>query len=129
MDRLDEALTLLGVKQGHQPHQQYALLIAIQSFVGEIGDEQLGQACEGKIVQIRNAITSKAQPQSKELFEIWLVEADGRRILVRNDVTDKSHAQALVCLGNHGAAERGLLHSYVTVPVQDVAYTGEVEKV
>ncbi|MFM0527249.1 hypothetical protein PQR11_19945 [Paraburkholderia strydomiana] len=53
------------------------------------------------------------------MFEIWAVEADGNRVLVRNDVADRSLARALVSEGNNGAAIRGELHRYVAVPDPD----------
>jgi len=53
------------------------------------------------------------------MFEIWAIEADGARVLVRNDVVDQSLARALVSEGNNGAAIRGELHRYVAVPDPD----------
>ncbi|MGY6123765.1 hypothetical protein ACW9YQ_34595 (plasmid) [Paraburkholderia strydomiana] len=53
------------------------------------------------------------------MFEIWAVEADGNRVLVRNDVVDRSLARALVGEGNNGAAIRGEPHRYVAVPDPD----------
>ncbi|MEZ2310521.1 hypothetical protein AB6809_28150 [Paraburkholderia sp. RCC_158] len=55
------------------------------------------------------------------MFEIWAIEADGSRVLVRNDVVDRSLARALVSEGNNGAAIRGEPHRYVAVPDPDAA--------
>ncbi|MGY6125393.1 hypothetical protein ACW9YV_07840 [Paraburkholderia strydomiana] len=53
------------------------------------------------------------------MFEIWAIEADGKRVLVRDDVTDRQLARALVTEGNNGAAIRGEPHRYVAVPDPD----------
>jgi len=53
------------------------------------------------------------------MFEIWAIEADGNRVLVRNDVVDRSLARALVSEGNNGAAIRGEPHRYIAVPDPD----------
>jgi hypothetical protein len=50
------------------------------------------------------------------MFEIWAIEADGNRVLVRNDVMDRSLARALVSEANNGAAIRGEPHRYVAGP-------------
>jgi hypothetical protein len=47
------------------------------------------------------------------MFEIWAIEADGKRVLVRDDVAEGSLACALVNEGNNGAAIRGEPHRYV----------------
>lgn len=46
------------------------------------------------------------------MYEIWMVESDGRRVLVRDDVVDAKHAEALVEMANHGASLRGEAHRY-----------------
>jgi hypothetical protein len=53
MDRLDEALRILGVEQSQPPHWRHSLLKAIQSFAFAAGDDELGQACEAQMVRIR----------------------------------------------------------------------------
>ncbi|WP_454875540.1 hypothetical protein [Paraburkholderia xenovorans] len=53
------------------------------------------------------------------MFEIWAIEADGKRVLVRNDVVNRSLARALISEGNNGAAIRGEQHRYVAVPDPD----------
>lgn len=58
MHRLDEALKLLVVERAQQPHQQHVLLMAIQSFAMAVGDEEIEQACEAKMAEIRAAIAS-----------------------------------------------------------------------
>ncbi|WP_186138368.1 hypothetical protein [Burkholderia gladioli] len=57
------------------------------------------------------------------MFEIWAVEADGKRVLVRDDVAESSLARALVSEGNNGAAIRGMPHRYVAVPDPDAVDT------
>lgn len=54
------------------------------------------------------------------MFEIWAIEADGKRVLVRDDVAEGSLARALVSEGNNGAAIRGEPHRYVAVPDPDM---------
>ncbi|WP_186042757.1 hypothetical protein [Burkholderia gladioli] len=61
------------------------------------------------------------------MFEICLIEADGNRVLVRDDVVERSLARALVNQGNNGAAIRGEAHRYVAVPDADPA--GQVNQV
>lgn len=46
---------------------------------------------------------------------IWATEADGKRVLVRDDVAEGHLARALVSEGNNGAAIRGEPHRYVAV--------------
>lgn len=58
------------------------------------------------------------------MFEIWAIEADGKRVLVRDDVVDRSLARALVSQGNHGATVRGEPHRYVAVPDPDAVDAG-----
>lgn len=58
------------------------------------------------------------------MFEIWAIEADGKRVLVRDDVTDRQLARALVIEGNNGAAIRGESHRYVAVPDPDAVDAG-----
>ncbi|MCI3206442.1 hypothetical protein DBA20_15900 [Pandoraea capi] len=41
------------------------------------------------------------------MYEIRVVEDDGRRVLVRDDVVDSKHANALVEMASHGASLRG----------------------
>lgn len=60
MQRSDEALKLLGIERARQPHQQHVPLMAIQSFAMVVGDEELEQACEGKMVQVRAAVAANA---------------------------------------------------------------------
>ena len=50
------------------------------------------------------------------MFNIWVVEETGERVLVRENVNAEL-ARALVHSGNHGAKVRGLAHSYESVPV------------
>lgn len=50
------------------------------------------------------------------MFEIWVIKADGKRELVRDDIVDRGLARALVSEGNNGAAIRGEPHRYVAVP-------------
>ncbi|MFX1740011.1 hypothetical protein [Paraburkholderia kururiensis] len=58
MERLDEALSLLGVEQTQPPHWRHVLLMAIQSFAFASGDGELAQACELKAVQIRAEVAA-----------------------------------------------------------------------
>ncbi|MEM5440087.1 hypothetical protein [Paraburkholderia diazotrophica] len=58
------------------------------------------------------------------MFEIWAIEADGKRVLVRDDVVEGTLARALVSEGNIGAALRGEPHRYVAVPDPDSVDTG-----
>lgn len=53
------------------------------------------------------------------MFKIWAIEADGKRVLVRDDVVDRNLARALVSQGNSGAAIRGQPHRYVAAPDPD----------
>ncbi|MGS1035943.1 GNAT family N-acetyltransferase (plasmid) [Burkholderia glumae] len=53
------------------------------------------------------------------MFEIWVIEADGKRVMVRDDVADGSLARVLVSEGNSGAAIRGEARRYVAVPDPD----------
>jgi hypothetical protein len=53
------------------------------------------------------------------MFEIWAIEADGKRVLVRDDVSEGRLARALVNEGNNGTAIRGEPHRYVAVPDPD----------
>jgi hypothetical protein len=57
------------------------------------------------------------------MFEIWAIEADGKRVLVRDDVADGRLARALVSEGNNGAAIRGEPHRYVAVPDPEAVET------
>ncbi|WP_186038753.1 hypothetical protein [Burkholderia gladioli] len=57
------------------------------------------------------------------MFEIWAVEADGKRVLMRDAVAERSLARALVSEGNNGAAIRGEPHRYVAVPDLDAVDT------
>ncbi|GJH04609.1 hypothetical protein [Paraburkholderia terrae] len=57
------------------------------------------------------------------MFEIWAIEADGKRVLVRDDVAEGSLARALVSEGNNGAAIRGEPHRYIAVPDPDMVDT------
>lgn len=57
------------------------------------------------------------------MFEIWVLEADGKRERVRNDVMDPRLARALVSQGNNGAAIRGEEHRYIAVPDPDTIDT------
>lgn len=61
MDRLNEALKLLGVAQAQPPHWRHVLLMAIQSFAFASGDDELAQACETAMVQIRAEIEAASQ--------------------------------------------------------------------
>lgn len=54
------------------------------------------------------------------MYEIWCIEANGERVLVRDDVSDKILARALVDQGNHGATVGGMTHRYHVVPDPDV---------
>ncbi len=58
------------------------------------------------------------------MFEIWLIEGDGKRVLVRDDVVDLSLVRALVSQGNDGTAIRGELHRHVAVPDPDAGNGG-----
>lgn len=58
MDRLDEALRLLGVGQEQPAHWRHVLLMAIQSFAFASGDDELAQACEAQAVQIRAEVAA-----------------------------------------------------------------------
>jgi len=51
------------------------------------------------------------------MYEIWRVEADSKRVLVRDDVVDLNLARSLVNSGNHGSAIRGEGHRYEVVAV------------
>jgi hypothetical protein len=53
------------------------------------------------------------------MYAIWAIEADGKRVLVRDDVAEGHSARALVSEGNNGAAIRGEPHRYVAVPDPD----------
>ena len=57
------------------------------------------------------------------MFEIWAIEADGKRVLVRDDVAEGSLVRALVSEANNGAALRGEPHRYVAVPDPDAVDT------
>jgi len=57
------------------------------------------------------------------MFEIWAIEADGKRALIRDDVAEGGLARALVSEGNNGAAIRGEPHRYVAVPDPDTVDT------
>lgn len=59
-----------------------------------------------------------------DMFEIWAIEADGKRVLVRDDVVDRQLARELVSQGNNGATIRGELHRYVAVPDPDAVDAG-----
>ncbi|MBN3744812.1 hypothetical protein G3N96_05095 [Burkholderia sp. Se-20373] len=56
MKKLDEALELLGIERASRPHEPHVLLMAIKSFAMAVNDEELEQACEAKMVQLRAAI-------------------------------------------------------------------------
>ncbi|WP_301233265.1 hypothetical protein [Pandoraea cepalis] len=62
------------------------------------------------------------------MYEIWVVEEDGKRVLVRDDVVDPTHANALVEMGNHGAGLRGEGHRYEAVPVHRTARIESIEQ-
>ncbi|MDQ7979909.1 hypothetical protein QYH69_21960 [Paraburkholderia sp. SARCC-3016] len=62
------------------------------------------------------------------MFEIWAIEADGKRVLIRDDVAAGSLARALVSEGNNGAAIRGEPHRYVSVPDPDMVDTEARER-
>lgn len=49
------------------------------------------------------------------MYDIWLIEESGKRMLVRENV-DLDLARALVNTANHGADLRGEAHSYVAEP-------------
>lgn len=51
------------------------------------------------------------------MYEIWLVEEKGNRVLVRNDVIDGQHAQRLIDAANHGAQLSGEKRRYEVVQV------------
>ncbi|GJH04621.1 hypothetical protein [Paraburkholderia terrae] len=57
------------------------------------------------------------------MFEIRAIEADGKRVPVRDDVAEGSLARALVSESNNGAAIRGELHRYIAVPDPDMVGT------
>lgn len=57
------------------------------------------------------------------MFEIWVVEADGKCELVRDDVVDQGLARALVSEANKGAAIRGERYRYIAVPDPDTVDT------
>ncbi|WP_207002609.1 hypothetical protein [Trinickia mobilis] len=57
------------------------------------------------------------------MYEIWIIEANGERVFVRNDVTDQRLARELVSQANRGAAIRGEAHRYVAVPDPDAPNT------
>ncbi|WP_374621428.1 hypothetical protein [Pandoraea sp.] len=40
------------------------------------------------------------------MYEIWVVEENGKRVLVRDDVVDSKHASDLVQVANRGAGRR-----------------------
>lgn len=46
------------------------------------------------------------------MYDIYLIEADGKRVLVRENVA-LTLARAIVNIANHGASVRGEAHSYV----------------
>ena len=50
------------------------------------------------------------------MFKIWCIEANGDRVLVRDDVSDPALARALVCQGNNGARIRCEAHCYLAEP-------------
>jgi len=52
MDKLQEALTLLGYYKAEQPHYRSNLINAIQLFAGLQGDEELEKACEAELSSI-----------------------------------------------------------------------------
>lgn len=51
------------------------------------------------------------------LFNVWVIEENGARTLVRENVTGQL-ASALVISANHGANTRGLAHTYEAVQVE-----------
>lgn len=53
------------------------------------------------------------------MYEIWLIEEGGERILVRNDVTDEKHAKSLIDMANQGAEIRGEKRSYEAIYVSN----------
>ncbi|NHR07413.1 hypothetical protein HA052_19670 [Chromobacterium haemolyticum] len=61
MERLDEALKLLGIERAQQAHQQHVLLMAIQGFAMAVCDEELELACEEKMSQIRAAFAANTK--------------------------------------------------------------------
>jgi len=50
------------------------------------------------------------------VYEIWRIEGNGDRELIRNDVRDAELARGLVTCGNEGAVIRGQDYRYVAVP-------------
>lgn len=59
-------------------------------------------------------------------YAIWCIEPDGSRQLVRDDLTDKRHADQLVAHGNHGAEVRKMGHRYLVEPVAGQPLPGDV---
>jgi hypothetical protein len=58
MDRLNQALALLGYKPEQTPHIRHNLLGAIQAFAAMQNDEALEEACEVDMRAIR-AVTAQ----------------------------------------------------------------------
>ncbi|HEX7934247.1 MAG TPA: hypothetical protein VF573_14395 [Paraburkholderia sp.] len=58
MDRLDEALRLLGVEQGQPAHWRHVLVMSIQTFAYATGDDELAQATESKAALIRAEVAA-----------------------------------------------------------------------
>ncbi|WP_186251038.1 hypothetical protein [Burkholderia gladioli] len=64
MDRLEEALNLLGVGRALPLDVSRSLMMAIQSFALASGDYDMAQACEAKMVQFAasvNTLSGKRQ--------------------------------------------------------------------
>lgn len=83
------------------------------------GDGFAGDAWRNCETGVLRHVSVGHDPNKNEMFEIWLVDADGKRELVRDDVADRELARALVSQGNNGAAIRGEQHRYIAVPDLD----------
>lgn len=60
MDRLEEALNLLGVGRALSLDVSRSLMMAIQSFALASGDYDMAQACEAKMVQFAARVTASS---------------------------------------------------------------------
>lgn len=60
MDRLEEALNLLGVGRALPLDVSRSLMMAIQSFALASGDFDMAQACEAKMVQFAVSVTASS---------------------------------------------------------------------
>lgn len=83
------------------------------------GDGFAGDAWRNCETGVLRHVSVGHDPNRNDMFEIWVVEADGERELVRDDVADRGLARALVSEGDNGAAIRGERHRYIAVPDPD----------